>query len=77
MMTAWVILCFMASVCRQLEVVKEQGGKIGVHTLIAADELIGNMRPCFLSQKMDAEGPEKKMPSTAVKVTKRSLKVEC
>ncbi|KAG2138161.1 hypothetical protein BD769DRAFT_1351372, partial [Suillus cothurnatus] len=36
-----------------------------------------NMRPCFLSQKMDVEGPEKKMPSTAVKVTKRSLKVEC
>jgi hypothetical protein len=48
MMTAWVILCFMASVCRRLEVAKEQGGKIGVHTLIAADELIGKHETMLL-----------------------------
>lgn len=32
------------------------------------------MRPRFLSQKMEAKEPEKKMPSTAAKATKRSAK---
>lgn len=32
------------------------------------------MRPRFLSQKMEANEPEKKMPSTAAKATRRSAK---
>ncbi|KAG1853125.1 hypothetical protein F4604DRAFT_1591670, partial [Suillus subluteus] len=34
------------------------------------------IRPCFLSQKMDAKEPEKKMPLTAAKATRHSPKVE-
>ena len=34
------------------------------------------MRPRFLSQKMDANEPEKKIPSTAAKATRRSAKLE-
>ena len=34
------------------------------------------MRPRFLSQKMDANDPEKKIPSTAAKATRRSANVE-
>jgi hypothetical protein len=34
------------------------------------------MRPRFLSQKMDANDPEKNIPSTAAKATRRSAKVE-
>ena len=34
------------------------------------------MRPRFLSQKMAAKEPEKKMPSTAAKAMRRSPKVE-
>ena len=34
------------------------------------------MSPRFLSQKMDANEPEKKMPSTAAKATRRSPKTE-
>ena len=32
------------------------------------------MRPRFLRQKIEAKDPEKKIPSTAVKATRRSLK---
>jgi hypothetical protein len=34
------------------------------------------MRPRFLSQKMEANDPEKKMPSTAAKAMRRSAKVD-
>jgi hypothetical protein len=34
------------------------------------------MRPRFLSQKIDAKDPEKKIPSTAANATSRSAKVE-
>src|SRR5271156_4084602 len=34
------------------------------------------MRPRFLSQKMEAKEPEKKIPSTAAKATRRWAKVE-
>ena len=34
------------------------------------------MRPRFFSQKMDANDPEKKIPSTAANATRRSAKVE-
>jgi hypothetical protein len=34
------------------------------------------IRPRFLSQKMDANEPEKKIPSTAANAIKRSAKVE-
>jgi hypothetical protein len=34
------------------------------------------MRPRFLSQKMEANDPEKKIPSTAAKAMRRSAKVE-
>jgi hypothetical protein len=34
------------------------------------------MRPRFFSQKMDAKEPEKKIPSTAAKATRRVAKVE-
>jgi hypothetical protein len=34
------------------------------------------MRPRFLSQKMEAKAPLKKMPSTAAKATRREPKVE-
>ena len=34
------------------------------------------MRPRFLSQKMEANDPEKKIPSTAAKATRRSANVE-
>jgi hypothetical protein len=34
------------------------------------------MRPRFLSQKMEAKDPEKKIPSTAAKATRRSANVE-
>ena len=34
------------------------------------------MRPRFLSQKMEANEPEKKMPSTAANATRRSPKMD-
>jgi hypothetical protein len=34
------------------------------------------IKPRFLSQKMEANEPEKKMPSTAAKAIKRSAKVD-
>jgi len=34
------------------------------------------MRPRFLSQKMEAKDPLKKIPSTAAKATRRCAKVE-
>jgi hypothetical protein len=34
------------------------------------------MRPRFLSQKIEAKEPEKKIPSTAANATRRSAKVE-
>jgi hypothetical protein len=34
------------------------------------------MRPRFLSQKIDAKEPLKKIPSTAAKATRRCAKVE-
>ena len=35
------------------------------------------MRPRFLSQKIEAKDPEKKIPSTAAKATRRSPKTDC
>src|SRR6266480_2535431 len=35
------------------------------------------MRPRFLSQKMEAKAPLKKMPSTAAKATRREANVDC
>ena len=35
------------------------------------------MRPLFLSQKIEANDPEKKIPSTAAKAINRSAKVDC
>ena len=34
------------------------------------------MRPRFLSQKLEAKDPEKKIPSTAAKATRRSPKTD-
>ncbi|KZP14041.1 hypothetical protein FIBSPDRAFT_702427, partial [Athelia psychrophila] len=40
--------------------------------MISLEKLRPCMRPRFFSQKMDAKEPEKKMTSTAAKVTRRS-----
>lgn len=46
--------------------------RTGQHT----EKVNPGMRPRFLSQKMEAKDPEKKIPSTAAKATRRSPKTE-
>ena len=60
------------------ELVVEQTGEVAVEPFVremsSLEKVKPGIKPRFLSQKMAQNEPEKKMPSTAAKATKRSAK---